>query len=763
MRTFLTLSAALTVLSACSSSSSSEPTRSEGLDCTVEGYPCSFADSNQASFEAALAALDGAWAVRRGGTMADVLAWLREQPAVVEAFGDDRAIRFRIEGSVPIWFTDPSEVSGAAMEAPAAGAAFGPKAVVGEDSDDSGVVDNRDVKRGVVLAPFTWLYESSDQSESLADELEIVRGYANNVDYAGNRQEADQDVTLDHYLGWGDYDFAYVAAPSWRVVGASENQTWITLQSGIQYDMLTVPDVDAAGVVLLATYDGAGTRRYAQFGLAADFFRAAYPDKLDNAMLVLPVSEVNDELTGALGGEECVLFGWTDRVEPEDGFAAMSPLFKSLRQGLKAQDALNDVDEELRTVTNTDSETVSLTRLAPGGGDQRLFELPLIIDSQGEPLEDGVNLQPLIIGNVRDGNPDSLSLLLSVDGVTESDREEFVVRYKFDGNDLPGEYDLADAIQDAPYRWRVNHDVALGFDVETGGSIPLEAIVSLPEGGTSRFVVDVNVPSTGGDEGFDECSDYIPVPVANGVGGPWEDQSSVGSAAFSASGDPGGGYFRVTATCEEPVTVRLVVRVPGDTGALFSESNLGTASPQSITAAFEVPPGGGYIAEARQADATSAEDYPIGWNLSWTLNSVVDCYEPNQRSVYAKRLPLNIDNVTAFMLGGYRSNGLEARDFDDWYKLVVNEPSRIEVTLAQSPDDIRMRLRLWGLRNVQLASAGAGAPGELFVLTYEAQPGTYFLSAEAAAIGDGAVNPIFDELPDHFATPYRMNIRTQPL
>jgi hypothetical protein len=568
------------------------------------------------------------------------------------------------------------------------------------------------------------------------------------------------------YLDWQDHDFIFASLPGARLFDTGpDTKSWILLLTGVRATVNTASVVDTTGVVFMADYDGVETRRYGQFGLVPDFFRMAHPDGLDDTLVSLPIAEVDERLAEAMGGENFSLVGWDDRVEAPDGFTAAAGFFKSLRQGLTVATSLENVAPDLRTVTNARGDETTLVQVAPGGDGQRLIELPTVVDSNGVPLEDGTNLQPFVIGNVGDGQPDVLSLQLSVDGVDPEELASFTARYRFASEDLPGEYGLTGATQDGAYRYRVDHEVQVGFDVETGANIPLEVVLDLPEGGTSRFRVDVDIPRTGSDPGFDECRDYIPTPAGGSSSGLWQMPDDLGSAVFTASGDPGGGYMTITASSGDAdlIIPRLVVRSPSDTGAIFSASSLGTDTRDSVATSFEVPPGGGYIAEAIQNNSANADDYPVNWTLTMTFKSVVDCYEPNQSSTQAKRLPLNINGVTAFMLGGYRSNGLDSKDYDDWYKLIISEPSRLTIDLSQSPNDIRMRLRLWGLNDRQLAIAGGSAPGDLATLTYDAQPGTYFLSAEAAALGNGVINTATQALPDHFATPYRLDVRTEPL
>ncbi len=116
----LLLAAALG-LSSCASDST-EPENNgppaPDLECARLGYPCSITETPADRLTVALNLLDEAWSQRAAGTMAEALAWLEGQPEVIEAFGDESAIRFRIENCVPVWLTDNSGLFDSGPPAP---------------------------------------------------------------------------------------------------------------------------------------------------------------------------------------------------------------------------------------------------------------------------------------------------------------------------------------------------------------------------------------------------------------------------------------------------------------------------------------------------------------------------------------------------------------------------------------------------------------------------------------------------------------------
>mgnify|MGYP001819414681 CR=1 FL=1 len=398
-----------------------EPGSGQALDCQGEtpasngnSYPCSIDDSDADQIQRALDLLDNAWAARHAGTMADALAYLQGQPDVIEAHGNDRAIRFRIADVMPLWLTD---FTAQGLTGPLNASATG-KLVVGTDTDDSGEVNNRDAKRALVMAPYIELFQPFDASESLAGELENLRGYEGNVTYRENRSGDGVNLSIEDYFDWDTRDFIYVAAPGVRLIGAGPEQSWIVLLSGVRTTGFQAPGADTVGAVFMGVYDGEPTRQFGQFGLTADFFRATYPKGLSDAMVVLPIAELDGRFAEAVGRTNFSMIGWDNGVGAEDGFTAMAGLFKSLRQGLTARDSVASLADGIRTVDTGNGGTATLEQIAPGGDFLRIIEVATLVDSQGDVLEDGISLEPFVIGQINDGAPDALSLQLSVDGVT---------------------------------------------------------------------------------------------------------------------------------------------------------------------------------------------------------------------------------------------------------------------------------------------------------------------------------------------------------
>jgi len=479
------------------------------MECVQLGFPCSMAEMSDEVHDSAIAILLDALEALDKGTMADARAFLEGHPDVIEVLGDEDALRFRIEGSTPLWLMDLTGVI--PEEAPAAPKSlaapnpfdgvdgFGTKGIVGEDTNQDGKTDNEDDKRALVLAPYEWQFKPWDESELLAGQLQSLRGYEGNVTFKHNPAKEDQNLTLADYALWRQHDLIYIATHGQRVCSGMPQRCAVVISSGVHWDLDNRPEmISVPGAVPLGLYDRRNgyTRQYVELGLTADFFRSVYGEGLDKTLVQFSACETGAsgaaELAQALGGDDFVMFGWTEVVPSRAAFQGASLLLEKLGEGLPADSALDEVRKAgFHSAVNSRGVTTVLTRYAPNGGDQRLFELPVLLDEDDEEIEDGDNITPLVEGSVGDGQSDRLKLRLRIDGVEESNRESFSIKYRLDDSDLPGTYDLSSASPIAEYQYLAEHEIDLGRDIKPGQDLPLEVIVDLPEGGESRFTVDV--------------------------------------------------------------------------------------------------------------------------------------------------------------------------------------------------------------------------------------------------------------------------------
>ena len=252
------------------------------------------------------------------GTMADVLTWLQANPAVVEADGDLRAIRFRIEGSPPFWLFDDTGLSVDPGPPANPGGQAGDKAIVGEDTNDDGGIDNRDSKRALVLAPYLWQFAPHDESPIFADQLEGLRGYGGNVSFKSNPQRVDQNIAVEDYFALADYDLIYLSTHGQRVQSGGGTKSHVVVSTGVILDSSLIREVNIHGMVAEVHYRNLGdiSPRFWSLGVTPDFFRTFYPEGLDDTVVLLSACETGrvagGELAEAMGGENFVMFGWSE-------------------------------------------------------------------------------------------------------------------------------------------------------------------------------------------------------------------------------------------------------------------------------------------------------------------------------------------------------------------------------------------------------------------------------------------------------------------
>ena len=505
------------------------------LDCRREGYPCSLSEADPDSLDLTITILKELWNVRHSGTMDDVRTYLENHPDVVSIWGDGRFVSFRVEGMSPAIFddttihlSDPPEAISRSKQSVSSRSrsqfellneAY-PTAtqmedfdgqsnlvrqknksrlneVVGEDLTGDGKVDQKDRKRALVLAPFEWDFAPYDESATLAGNLESLAGYGGSVEFKHNPIEEDQNITIDDWLSFGNYDTVTVSTHGARACGVpgdlSERcEVWIS--SGIVFDFLYGPPFSPYGVWIAMHYSDIDqqTPTTGDLFLTLDFWRFHYPEGLDKQLVTLSACETGGseggELAAAMGGEDFVMSGWTESVLSDVAYDTALAFNEELAKGLNTTEAFDKIaGQGLFPYVDEDGLEVAFEVMSPNDDAVRLFELAHLVHD-GSGLPEGWNIVELVTGIVGDTEPDNLRLTLQIDGVTTESKPDFQVRYRVQDKDVPGTYDLGAAtlVNGYEHRYEVEHDVSLGFPL-VGGDVPIEVIVDLPEGGDSRF------------------------------------------------------------------------------------------------------------------------------------------------------------------------------------------------------------------------------------------------------------------------------------
>jgi len=487
------------------------------LDCERLGYPCTLAEADPDALARADELLAEIWDIRNAGTMEDVRIYLESQPDVEDIISTLRFASFRVEGMSPVIFDDittgreqpavlksnkeasllPQQVSsskGAVTSFLASRYPIsGPQEVVGRDTVPDGRIDQRDYKLALVMSPYEWELSAGMPSSDLAALLNEVPGYEGGVttEIAAG---PDADDVQFWWRNLSAFDVAVVATHGgFECVDTEQIGCVRYLASGWQPS----PDNDYTGAFMGSyfseTPDGKVDRR---LYLTPDFFKSIYGGSLTERLVVFSASPGDSpghkEWASAMGGKDFVLASWDNDVNFESALGTTHAFFEQLARGLNTSEALGTISP---VHLNPGGSVTELRLSSPGDDDVRIYELPRLM-YRGATMPDAFALNELIVGVPGDGNPDTLNLTLQIDGVTDASSPDFEIRYRVDDKDTVGAYGLGSATSTgALFQFEVNHQVELGFPLDTPGLVPIEVIAELPEGGDTRFTVDTVLAS----------------------------------------------------------------------------------------------------------------------------------------------------------------------------------------------------------------------------------------------------------------------------
>jgi len=271
---------------------------------------------------------------------------------------------------------------------------------------------------------------------------------------------------------------------------------------------------------------------------------------------------------------------------------------------------------------------------------------------------------------------------------------------------------------------------------------------------------------------LNECTPYEPDNFTNSISGTWSEpnEEDVYPGLLPASTDPAGGYYIVTVESEESTTW-IDIRIAGDAAAIINGSN-GTSDNTTRKVAIAAHPGISY--DVAVSPFFNGSNFPEDYTISWEYVGIMDCYEPNNDFDEAKFIPKN-ETIEAFANRGNEGYGIQ-EEHQDYYKVVLTEPSKIQVELLQSPSDHFISMRMFTydestgsssgvLSDVTLISGNANSAesGSLYMRTsvYVLEPGTYYFRMQTFLSSTVRVN--FDggeSLPDVWLTPYKFKVTT---
>ena len=473
------------------------------LECEVQGYPCTLADVPAEILErsAGLRA-EAVDLLTAGETMAEVAMWLEEQPGIVEIGADDTAVRFRLEGGRGNWVlgngalgtrSAPGGGSDNPTQASAASAAL-PLPVANV------VNPGEAAKRALVLSPVAYDFGATDDGARVAQILGETRGYEGGVDLRVNSTPTDSNVGVGSFIGWDGYDVIHVATHGKRLCDPAPCRAVIvasTLASALP-DGTTIQDLDIAQV------PGLGQLRSEVSGteyliLTADFFRAQYPQGLQDSIVYLSacqtLGEEATDLAVALRGSTSAFLGWSETVDSGDAFDAAEALYTDLSENgytvTHGHERLGDLTTGATAPVADGEPAAPVPELVlagrSDGDDLRLREVVTALHPVSSQMLDAGSVVS-IIGEAGDDEPDSAPYLVRVEGIDAEDSDDAIVHIEIDGVAAqPQPASSGQGGEDG--EWLVSGQVDLPYDISDERQVNVRAWVELPDGGQSQHEV----------------------------------------------------------------------------------------------------------------------------------------------------------------------------------------------------------------------------------------------------------------------------------
>jgi hypothetical protein len=426
-----------------------------------------------------------------------VRAWLGSREGVVEVQSDDDAIRFRVEGGFPVWiFDDEAPIGGGSVggdpDAGSAAAAARTSATGTASSEDviARVVlgEGSEVKRALVLAPFSWQFAEHEESPEVAAILSGTTGYEGRVQLLEVTEESSPPIPLSVYTSWDDYDVVHVSSHGKTICEEGVCRAMLN----VVHDDRPIEQVEADwhGPGVYFSYGSVTGNRYVM--LTADFFLDQYPQGMGDTIVFLSACETlsggTTDLADAIRGSKGVYLGWSEPVQsPHARLAALAFYTHMSDAGVTvgtAYDELGDLKVN-RYTSSKGFDVEAFLRVTPraDGGDLRLRDIvTLESPAGGAPLADEAVV--LIDGTLGDGNPDRIPYRVRVDGV-DAPPGYFMVHVEIGGVAAPSA-SLADA--DAPEDGvRVlTGTLDMGRDLAEDEALEIRAWVDLPDLGISE-------------------------------------------------------------------------------------------------------------------------------------------------------------------------------------------------------------------------------------------------------------------------------------
>jgi hypothetical protein len=465
------------------------------LDCLQADYACSWNEVSEETIEQSLVLSEQASALLESGlSTAEVVAWLKQQTELAEIIYEDGLVRFRLPGGRPVWLATKVRLESESMMAQVNYVARDHDILMAKTASMSAAAESIGVvrpevedKRALILVPHRFETNSGDGSKfsgglAVADSLSNTRGYSGAVMLLQNETDESENVTVDSFSSFNDYDVIYAQTYGFKICSDLETGQSIPCVPAISAQVfhggaLDLVNMTTFGVEVMVIDD---ERSFLVLG--ADYFRNQYPGGLKNKLVFFAASEgYNTTMADALEGEGSNYISWNEDVLDSTSNLVSSQLFDGLASGRTLQSVYVEMSADGST-----HDDVTGADLIIGENALRIRELLTLRDaSSGDVLVSGESIR--ITGTPEDGNADHIELLIDVDGVEEWEASNFMLHLEVDGNSFTPLVVEEAGTESDTYTWVVNSNVPLGVDVQSGQVLNIKAWVDLPEGGQSTI------------------------------------------------------------------------------------------------------------------------------------------------------------------------------------------------------------------------------------------------------------------------------------
>lgn len=267
-----------------------------------------------------------------------------------------------------------------------------------------------------------------------------------------------------------------------------------------------------------------------------------------------------------------------------------------------------------------------------------------------------------------------------------------------------------------------------------------------------------------------DCVTYAPTELSNTISGTWSEPNEIDDYidGISIPADVGGGYVKVNLSqSNEKLRPTLIIDNDLESGAaIISGSSVQTNNKLTREAYFPVHPNESYSIRAYPFFNADAEDYPIDYTISWEFISKVDCFEPNDEILEAKKILLG-ETIEAYAISGYRDYFIDAFSPNtyDWYKIVLDDAAIIEAEVLDMPKDMRITMRLFETSDSivsydfeWLSAEVDNNNGRRSKITSSnvLEPGTYYIELHADFVKSRISNSDLEPIPEHFDKSYKI-------